>query len=160
MDKSTFRIISKAGFLIILIGFLMPIIFNQNGFQTVSYLSNHFSENTEYLSELHDQNAERLTELYGHNQRELERVLKQNTENFSIFRTGKNIANIFLYGIFIISCIGVIIFIILLIKKYKISIIFDWIIVSLAILAFLAIFSGITNVLRYTPNDFSVFDIS
>ena len=182
MDKSTSRIVSKAGFFVIIIGFLMSIIYNQNGFQTVKYLSNHFRENTEYLSELLDQIVEpfqelhakkvgQLSELHGNNTDELKKTIEREIENleksisqekekFSIFKTGKNVANISLYGIFIISCIGVLLFVLLLLKKWKFGIIFDWTLIILSIISILALFSGITNVLRYTPNEFSVFDIS
>lgn len=36
---STYRIISKAGFLFVIIGFFMPIVFGQNGFQIINHLS-------------------------------------------------------------------------------------------------------------------------
>ena len=129
MDKSTLRIISKAGFLLIVIGIFLPFVLNQNGFKVVNYLSDFFSENTEYFSNFSE----------------------EETENFSIFKSGKNTFNISLYGIFIVSCIGVALFILLLIKKFKYSIIFDWALIIVSIIAMLGIFSGISNVLRYIP---------
>jgi hypothetical protein len=146
MNKSTSRVISKAGFLVIITGFLMPIMFNQNGFQTTNYLSGFFNENAEKFSKLLDKEAENFD--------------GEKAEMFLIFKNGKNVAGISLYAIFSISCIGAALFILLLIKKYKFSIIFDWVIIILANIAILAIFSGIVNVLRYTPVEFSVFDVS
>jgi hypothetical protein len=145
MDKSISRIIGKAGFLIIIIGFLMPIIFNQNGFQITKYLSEYFSNNAETFSGLTGEENEKTVE----------------AENFLLFKNGKYTVNISLYGIFIISCIGVLFFILLLIKnKINILYIFDWIIIILAFIAMLAIFSGITNVIRYIPNEENLFGIT
>jgi hypothetical protein len=45
MDKSTLRIVSKAGFLLVAIGFLMPFALNQNGFQVAGYLSQFIGQN-------------------------------------------------------------------------------------------------------------------
>jgi len=45
MDRSIFRIISKAGFLLVVMGFLMPFALNQNGFQVAGYLSQFLGRN-------------------------------------------------------------------------------------------------------------------
>ena len=160
MDKSTSRIISKAGFLLIIMGFLLPVMFNQNGFQIIKYLSTQFLENNEYLSDLYNKNVEHITELYSYNSIELQKKLDQNTENFSIFKINKNIIIISLYSIFIFSCIGALSFLLLLFKKQYFSIILDWVLITISIIIMLSIFSSISNILRYIPNEFDLFDIS
>ncbi|MCL2209319.1 MAG: SH3 domain-containing protein [Treponema sp.] len=114
MNNSTLRIVSKAGFILVLIGFLMPFVLNQNGFQVAGYLS---------------------------------QFLGQNAVSYS------------LYAIFIISCAGVLLFILLLMKK-EFNIFIDWIVISAAIISILIIFSEIANVLRSISNVGSLFGFS
>jgi len=45
MDKSTLRIISKASFLLVIMGFFMPFVLNQNGFQVAGYLAEFLGQN-------------------------------------------------------------------------------------------------------------------
>jgi hypothetical protein len=80
MDKTTLRIISNAGLILVIVGFCMPVACNQNGFQIA-----------EYVSAFNGQNAFSLS----------------------------------LYALFFFSCIGVILCLLLVVKK-TFSIGWDW----------------------------------
>ncbi|MCL2277649.1 MAG: SH3 domain-containing protein [Treponema sp.] len=72
---------------------------------------------------------------------------------------GQNAVTYSLYAIFIISCVGVLLFILLLIKK-EVKIFIDWIVISAAIISILIIFSEISNLLRSISNVGSMFGFS
>jgi len=114
MEKLNFRIISKAGFLLALLGFFMPFVLNQNGFQVAGYLSQFF---------------------------------------------GNNAVTNSLYVLFFFSCIGGILFLLLIMKK-DFSIILDWIVISAAVIAMIVIFSEISEVLGSVSDFGSSFGIS
>jgi len=103
MDKSISRIISKAFFLLVTIGFFVPLALDKNGFQLADHLSK----------------------------------MDQKFASFS------------LYFIFVLSFIGIILFILLLLKN-KFSILFDWIVIIVTSVAVLAIFSifGVAEVVN------------
>ena len=114
MEKLNLRIISKAGFLLILIGFFMPFVLNQNGFQVAGYLSQFFGNNTVTNS---------------------------------------------LYALFFFSCIGGILFLLLL-MKVSFSIILDWVVIFATVIAIFVIFSEVSDALQSVSNVGSSFGFS
>ena len=105
MEKLNFRIVSKAGFLIALLGFFMPLVNvpllgSLNGFQVAGNLS-------QFL--------------------------------------GNNAVTNSLYALFFFSCIGGILFLLLLMKK-NFNMILDWFVISISVISIIVIFSEISKV--------------
>jgi len=100
VKKSTLRIIGKVALLFVVIGFLMPIGFNQTGFKIAEY----------------------SFELAGHSS-----IIKEITSNERMTSTqfSLNIIGMALYVLFISSLIGGVLLIPLIMNK-KIDIGFDW----------------------------------
>ena len=114
MEKSIFRIISKAGFLLAAIGFFMPFSLNKNAFQVAGYLS--------------------------------------------LFIGSNNATANSLYALFLIFCIGGLLFTFLIMKK-KINIIIDWIIIAIAGILMVIIILDISKILRYISTLDSILDM-
>jgi len=114
MEKLNFRIVSKAGFLLVFFGFFMPFVLHQNAFQVAGYLSQFF---------------------------------------------GSNAVTNSLYALFFFSCIGGILFLLLLMKK-NFSIILDWIVISAATITMIVIFSEVSKISDSITNVGGLFGVS
>ena len=114
MDKSTLRIISKASFILVIMGFFMPIVLNQNIFQVAEYITEFFGDNSVTNS---------------------------------------------LYAMFLFSCVGCLLFCLLIMKK-NFSLIFDWGVIIASIITMLIIFSEIFKVLGSVSDFGSSFGVS
>jgi len=100
MNIKTLRILSKAGLLITMIGFFMPIACNLNGFELARYAST--------------------------------------------FDSGINLLTVSLYGIFIFSCLGVILLLLIALGK-QFSIKLDWISTIGAIIFSILVFTNLNS---------------